>query len=75
MCLAKDTLKTQLKIFSANFPAKEKLVFDDIIEYFKKMEPRCRGMVSEVMKIFELVLVLPATNATSGKIIFKIEVN
>ena len=28
------------------------------------MEPRFRGMFSEVMKIFELVLVLPATNAT-----------
>jgi len=68
-----DTLKTQLKIFSANFPAKEKLVFDDIIEYFKKMEPRFRGMFSEVMKIFELVLVLPATNATSERSFSKLK--
>ena len=52
-----------------------KLVFDDIIEHFKKMEPRCRGLLSEVMKIFELVLVLPATNATSERSFSKIEVN
>ena len=68
-----DALKTQLKIFSATFPAKEKFVFDDIIEHFKKMEPRCRGLLSEVMKIFELVLVLPATNATSERSFSKLK--
>ena len=51
----------------------EKLVFDDIIEHFKKMEPRCRGLLSEVMKIFELVLVLPATNATSERSFSKLK--
>ena len=37
------------------------------------MEPRFRGMFSEVMKIFELVLVLPATNATSERSFSKLK--
>jgi hypothetical protein len=60
-----DILKTQLQIFSKNFPLKEQLVFDDIENYFKEMEPGSRKLLSEVGKILELVLVLPATNATS----------
>jgi hypothetical protein len=58
-------LKTQLQIFSKNFPLKEQLVFDDIENYFKEMEPSSRKLLSEVGKILELVLVLPATNDAS----------
>ena len=54
-----DILKTQLQIFSKNFPLKEQLVFDDIKNYFKEMEPSSRKLLSEVGKILELVLVLP----------------
>ena len=68
-----DSLKIQLKIFSANFPKREKIVFDDIIEYFKKMEPSYRGMLSEVIKLFEIVLILPATNATSERSFSKLK--
>ena len=60
-------LKTQLQIFSKNFPPKEHLFFEDIHNYFKDMEPSSRRLLSEVGKILELVVVLPATNATSER--------
>ena len=60
-----DILKTQLQIFSKNFPLKEQLSIIDIENYFKEMEPSSRKLLSEVVKILVLVLVLPATNATS----------
>ena len=68
-----DMLRTQLKIFSANFPKKEGIVFDDIIEYFTQMKPSCRKMLSELTKMLELVLVLPATNATSERCFSKLK--
>ena len=34
-----DILKTQLQIFSKNFPLKEQLSIIDIKNYFKEMEP------------------------------------
>jgi hypothetical protein len=52
-------LKTQLQIFSKNFLPKEHLFFDDIHNYFKEC---CLEL-----KILELFLVLPATNATSER--------
>jgi hypothetical protein len=59
-------LKTQLQIFSKNFPLKEQLVFDDIKNYFKEMEPSSRKLLSE------LVLVLTATNDASERKFSKI---
>jgi hypothetical protein len=62
-----DILKTQLQIFSKNFPLKEQLSIIDIENYFKELEPSSRKLLSEVGKILELVLVLPATNPTSER--------
>ena len=62
-----DILKTQLQIFSKNFPPKEHLFFEDIHNYFKDMEPSSRRLLSEVGNFLELVVVLPATNATSER--------
>ena len=64
-------MKTQLQVFSNNFPLKEQLSIIDIDNYFKEMEPGSRRLLSEVGKILELVLVLPATNATSRQKISK----
>ena len=66
-----DILKTQLQIFSKNFPLKEQLFIINIENYFKEMEPSSRRLLFEVGKILELVLVLPATNATSRQKISK----
>ena len=62
-----DILKTQLQIFSKNFPLKEQLFIIDIENFFKEMAPSSRKLLSEVGKILELVLVLLATNATSER--------
>ena len=57
----------QQNTISKNFPPKEQLSIIDIENYFKEMEPSSRKLLSEVGKILELVLVLPATNATSER--------
>ena len=54
-------MKTQLQIFSKNFPLKEQLSIIDIENYFKELEPSSRKLLSEVGKFLELVLVLMAT--------------
>ena len=52
-----DILKTQLQIFSKNFPLKEQLSNIDIENYYKKIEPSSRKLLSEVGNFLELVLV------------------
>ena len=59
-----EKLRSQLKIFSANFPAKEELIFQDIIIFFKNMNPGLRALMTEVCKVMELIQVLPATTAS-----------
>ena len=39
----------------------------DIIQYFKNLEPSLKDLLSEVCKIVELTLVLPASNAESER--------
>ena len=56
-----DSLRTQLKMFSANFPQKDDTNMEDIIEHLISMPSSSRKMISEVVKILELILVLPAT--------------
>ena len=48
----KDILKTQLQIFSKNFPLKEQLVFDDIENYFKEIEPTSRKLCCQKLEKF-----------------------
>ena len=45
---------------------------DDIIEHFMSMPSSSRKRISEVLKILELILVLPATNATSERTFSKL---
>ena len=47
-----------MKIFSANFPAKEGLIFQDIIDQ------GLRELLTEVCKVMELIFVIPATTAS-----------
>ena len=67
-----DSLRTQLKMFSANFPQKDDTNMEDIIEHLISMPSSSRKMISEVVKILELILVLPATNATSERTFSKL---
>ena len=67
-----DSLRTQLKMFSANFPQKDDTNMEKIIEHLMSMPSSSRKMISEVVKILELILVLPATNATSERTFSKV---
>ena len=49
------------------YEALQQVLIIDIENYFKEMEPSSRKLLSEVGKILDLVLVLPATNATSER--------
>ena len=39
----------------------------DVIQYFKGLGPRVKDLLSEVCKVMELILVLPAANAESER--------
>ena len=61
-----DLLEAQLKTFSNNFQ-KENATFEDIISYFKESSRGIQSLLSEVGRIVKLVLILPASNATSER--------
>ena len=62
-----DNLRAQWQSFKSMFKKKDNLVFGDIIDYFKKLEPQILSLLSEVCKIVKLILVLPASNAESER--------
>ena len=62
-----NNLRAQLPSFKSMFKKKDNLVFGDIIDYFKKLEPQILSLLSEVCKIVKLILVLPASNAESER--------
>ena len=62
-----DNLRAQLQTFKSIFRKKDNLVFGDIIEFFKRCAPQVLSLLSEICKIIELILVLPASNAESER--------
>ena len=59
-------------MFSVNFPKQNDTNIDDVNEHFMSMLSSLRKIISEVVKILELILVLPATNATSERTFSKL---
>ena len=58
-----NTLKSQMKIFSNMFPVDKKTSYDDLIAHFMQLKPEMKTFISEVCKVMELIMVLPASNA------------
>lgn len=61
-------LNSQLQALSANFESekeKEDVTLSDIVKYFESTS--IRNWLSEVSKLLQLVLIMPATNATSER--------
>ena len=59
-------LKTPLKIFSANMQSEGRdATLSDVIEFFKAINTIQQDFISQVCKLLRLLLVMPATNATS----------
>ena len=68
--LNKMNLKLQLESLAANFDYEGNaadIVLSDVIKYFSSMSVRERKWLKEVESLLKLVLVLPATNATSER--------
>ncbi|CAC5381633.1 unnamed protein product [Mytilus coruscus] len=66
----KDNLRCQLKMVSANFESdckREDVVFADIVKYVKSLSKGEKVWLNEVVKLIKLVLVMPATSATSER--------
>ena len=58
-----DNLKAQMKIYKSMFQDQKDIEYGDIIPFFKNLKPEMRNLLSEVCKVVELILVLPASNA------------
>ena len=60
-------LKTQLATFSADFPKITDLNFNDVHKYLQGLHSGMRTLLSQVFHLGKLILVCPATNATSER--------
>ena len=65
--LDESLLKSQLQILQAQFSEAEKPVRFSSIRDFLSDLSRARSLLSEVVKLVKLILVMPATNATSER--------
>ena len=50
-------------MFQSLFPSNENVSYGDIIPFFMQLKPEIRDLISEVSKVLELIIVLPASNA------------
>ena len=60
-------LKTQLGIFAQHFQSSEGVTLTDIFTFFRSCTPGQLDLISQVSKLAKLLLVMPATNATSER--------
>ena len=60
-------LKTHLEIFSASMQSEKNVALSDVIEIFKAKSTIQQHFLSQLCKLLRLVLVMPATNATSER--------
>ena len=58
-------LETQLGIFAQHFQSSEGVTLTDIFTFFRSCTPGQLDLISQVSKLAMLLLVMPATNATS----------
>ena len=67
--LNKGLLDTQLRILQTIKPEDQRSItsFKDVWKFFQKMSKGQRTLFSEVIKVLKLILVMPATNASSER--------
>ena len=61
-----EKLKVQLASFSHNYQEEDKSL-QGIIKYFEKLSPGMKTFYSEIYKIIQLILIIPASNASSER--------
>ena len=64
--LDESALQMQLQILGANIPEKITTIFD-VRSYLQQITPTERSLLSQVVLLMKLILVMPATNATSER--------
>ena len=64
--LDESTLHVQLRILGANIPEKMITIFD-VRSYLQQITTGERSLLSQVVLLMKLILVMPATNATSER--------
>lgn len=67
----REALKVQLETLRTHFAAVQKtaehVTFSDVLVYLRSLSTAMRSMFSEVVTLVKLLLVMPATNATSER--------
>lgn len=63
----KDKPITQLRLFHANYPSEKRTCIHDVISVVKGMSVGEKQLLSQVVKLVNLLLVIPATNAISER--------
>ena len=56
-----------MKTFSKNCQFEKDFTFEDLIKHFKNMEPGVRALLSQVCKVMELIVLLPAKTAEAER--------
>ena len=59
-----ENLRALMKIFKTMFSEKKDVTYADIMAYIRQLGPDVLLFIGEVCKVVELILVLPASNAT-----------
>jgi len=60
-------LRSQLKLFEEDIPEITGVSFTDVVKYLRSLHDGKRALLSEVFRLSKLILVCPATNATSER--------
>ena len=60
-------LSSQLEILPASLRVENAISITELIEKFQSLDPARKVLLSEVLKVFKILLVMPATNAVSER--------
>ena len=60
-------LRSQLSIFAEDIPDIKDINFSDVLNYLRGLGPGMKRLISEVIRVAKLIVVCPATNATSER--------
>ena len=60
-------LRIQLQTLATNFPSHQDISLGNVVKYFQNLTNRRKSLYSEVIKLVKLILVMPASNATSER--------
>ena len=63
----KSLLSSQLEILPASLRVENAISITELIAKFKSLDPARKVLLSEVLKVFKILLVMPATNAVSER--------